>query len=208
MKKIKQLFEDFKKFITRGNVVDMAIGVIIGAAFSAIVTSMTNGIIMPLVNWAVGGESAFDSLITMLVPAYQTVEVLNEAGAVVGTQQVLDMANSIYIDWGTFLNKTIDFLLIALVLFAIIKVVAGVRTAATDINAKAKKRMEKMAKKLQKKGMSEEEAKAQVEAQVVTQAPAEPPKPTTEELLIQIRDLLAAQNANAAPNQEIKTTEE
>lgn len=58
MGKIKKFFSDFKKFISRGNVVDMAIGVIVASAFTAIVTALTNGIIMPFINWllALGGQ--------------------------------------------------------------------------------------------------------------------------------------------------------
>lgn len=189
MKKLKKFAQEFKAFITRGNVVDLAVAVIIGAAFSAIVTAFTNGIIMPLINWAVGGEEGLSGVITMLKPAYMLDEITGE--------KIIDMANSIYIDWGTFINAIIDFLLVALVLFIIIKVFMSLQNAAKGINVRAKKRAEKLAKKLQKQGMSEEEAKAQAEAQLSTEtpAPAEPPKPTTEELLAEIRDLLAAKNA-------------
>ena len=54
MKTIKKLWGEFKKFISRGNVLDLAVAVVIGAAFTAIVNSLTNDIIMPLINWAVG----------------------------------------------------------------------------------------------------------------------------------------------------------
>lgn len=192
MKKLKKFAQEFKAFITRGNVVDLAVAVIIGAAFSAIVTAFTNGIIMPLINWAVGGEDGLSGVITMLKPAYMLDEITGE--------KIIDMANSIYIDWGTFINAIIDFLLVALVLFIIIKVFMSLQNAAKGINVKAKKRAEKLAKKLQKQGLSEEEAKAQAEAQLSaeTPAPAEPPKPTTEELLAEIRDLLAAKNSENA----------
>ena len=185
MKKIKALLAEFKAFITRGNVVDMAVAVIIGAAFGAIVTSMTNGIIKPLVDWAVasagGGEGV--GLITMLKPGF----VLDASGA---ATDVIDLTTSIYIDWGDFIMKIIDFLLIAIVLFIIIKVFMGLKNATTKVHDKTKA---KLAKKLQKQGMSEEEAQAQAEAQVAAEAPAEPAKPTTDELLMEIRDLLAAQ---------------
>lgn len=187
---------EFKEFITRGNVVDLAVAVIIGAAFSAIVTAFTNGIIMPLINAAVGGESGLSGLVTMLKTVYTTV--LDESGAAV---TVIDMENSIYIDWGTFINAVIDFILVAFVLFLIIKVFMSLRKAAEGINTKAKKRTEKLTKKFVKSGMSEEEAKVKAEAEVAAQAPAEPPKPTTDELLTQIRDLLAAQN-NAQADKE------
>jgi large-conductance mechanosensitive channel len=108
------------------------------------------------------------------------------------------MTNSIYIDWSTFINKIIDFILIALVLFIIIKVFMGLQNARKNIDEKAKARAEKLAKKYRKQGLSEEEAKAKAEAEAATeaQAPAEPAKPTTDELLTEIRDLLAAQNKN------------
>lgn len=190
MKKLKELFAEFKAFITRGNVVDMAVAVIIGAAFGAIVTAMTNGIIKPLVDWAMSGiGDGAAGLITMLKPAY--MQQPNADGSAMET--VIDMANSIYIDWGTLIMKIIDFLIIALVLFAIIKVFMGLKNASVNAKEKAKA---KLAKKFEKQGMSEEEAKAQADAQVAEEqaaAPA-PVAPTTEELLAEIRDLLAAQN--------------
>ena len=122
MSKLKQLLQDFKKFITRGNVVDMAVAVIIGGAFNAIVTSLTNNIIKPLINWvialAVGGNSL--GFITMLKPVYKEGET------------VPDMTASIYIDWSTFIMKIIDFLLIALVLFIIIKIFMGLQNARNE----------------------------------------------------------------------------
>jgi large conductance mechanosensitive channel len=190
MKKLKKFFQEFKAFITRGNVVDMAVAVIIGAAFSAIVTALTNGIIMPLINWAVGGKDGIGGLITMLRPVYTTA--VNENGI---EETIIDLTNSIYIDWGTFINKIIDFLLIALVLFIIIKVFMSLQNARNNIDEKAKKRAEKLAAKYKKQGLSEEEAASKAQEEVAA-APAEPAKPTTEELLAEIRDLLAANNSN------------
>ena len=188
MKKLKALMAEFKAFITRGNVVDMAVAVIIGAAFGAIVTAMTNGIIKPLVDWAMSGmNNGAAGLITMLKPAY--MQQPNADGVV---ETVVDMTNSIYIDWGTLIMKIIDFLVIALVLFAIIKVFMSLKNASFNAKEKAKA---KMAKQFKKQGMSEEEAKAQAEAQVAAEEAAAPAAPTTEELLAEIRDLIAAQNA-------------
>ena len=65
MKSLKKLWGEFKKFISRGNVLDLAVAVVIGAAFTAIVTSLTNDIIMPLINSAVG-EGDLSSLCTVL----------------------------------------------------------------------------------------------------------------------------------------------
>ena len=185
MKKLKKLAAEFKAFISRGNVVDMAVAVIIGAAFSAIVTTLTDNILKPLINWAVGGGEGI-GLITMLKP----VTLANGE---------IDMTNSIYIDWGTFIMKIIDFLLIALVLFIIIKVFMGLKNATANAHDKAKA---KLVKKLEKQGMSAQEAEAKAEAAVVEQEAAAPAQPTTEELLIQIRDLLSAQQAQSATKAE------
>ncbi len=189
MKKLKQLAAEFKAFITRGNVVDMAVAVIIGAAFGAIVTAMTNGIIKPLVDWAMSGMSGEAAgLITMLKPVYtEGIDAVTKLPIA-----VLDMEKSIYIDWGTLIMKIIDFIIIALVLFLIIKTFMSLKNAATNANEKAKA---KLAKKLQKQGMSEEEAQAAAETQVAEE-PAAPVAPTTEELLVQIRDLLAEKKGN------------
>ena len=192
MGKIKKLFSDFKAFITKGNVVDMAVGVIIASSFTAIVNALSKGIIMPLVNWILylaGGETG-EPLVTVL----KRVEMLDAEG-----NAILDTANSIIIDWSTFINNIIDFLIIAVVLFVIIKIFANIKNITAGITEKTKKQAAKLAKKLQKKGATKEEAEAQAAAQIEAaaaeaSAPA-PAKPTTEELLIEIRDLLAAQNA-------------
>ena len=184
MKKLKALAAEFKAFITRGNVVDMAVAVIIGAAFGAIVTAVTSGIIQPLIDYAMYGMTDGAGLITMLKPVYMVAA--NAEGV---EETVIDMANSIYIDWGTLIMRIIDFLVIALVLFVIIKVFMSLKNAGDSAKEKAKA---KMVKKLEKKGMSAEEAQAQAEAQVEEEAV--PAAPTTEELLTQIRDLLAAQS--------------
>lgn len=187
MKKLSALWQEFKKFICRGNIVDLSVAVIIGAAFNAIVTSLTNNIIKPVINWLAGGAYG-GGLVTMLRPVYTTDAE--------GTQ-ILDMANSIYIDWGTFIMKIIDFLIIALVLFVIVKVYGGLKNAAETANEKRKKQAEKLIKKLKKRGMSDEDAAnaalKQVEAETAEAAEqTPPPKPTAEELLTEIRDLLKA----------------
>ena len=205
MSKLKQLLQDFKKFISRGNVVDMAVAVIIGGAFNAIVTSLTNNIIKPLINWvialAVGGDSV--GLITMLKPVYTS----SVAADGVTVTKAIDMTNSIYIDWGTFIMKIIDFLLIAIVLFVIIKVFMGLQNARNGLTSESAKADRKRARAIRKeKGISYKEALAQVaqekadaEKAVAEEAAknAPAPAPTTDELLTQIRDLLAAQNNSA-----------
>ena len=111
MKKIKQFFADFKKFISRGNVVDMAIGVIVASAFTAIVTALTNKIITPCINWLLSlGGTGLDSAYTFLKRAYL------EDGI------TIDLANSIYIDWGAFITAIINFFLVAFILFIVLRI--------------------------------------------------------------------------------------
>ena len=111
-KKVKGFFEEFRKFITRGNVLDMAIGVIVGGAFTAIVNGLSNNILKPLINWLLAellnGEG-LSGAITMLSPKYDDMGVLL-------------LAESIYIDWGAFISAILNFFLIAFVLFSIIKI--------------------------------------------------------------------------------------
>ena len=130
MSKLKQLWSEFKKFISRGNVVDMAVGVIIAGAFTAIVTAMTKGILMPLVNWAVRsatGGQGLEGLRTVLgQPVY-----LSDADGV--ATNIIDWSNTLYIDWGTMINSIVDFLLIAVILFAILKVFVALRRVANDV---------------------------------------------------------------------------
>lgn len=195
MKKIKQLWAEFKKFISRGNIVDLAVAVIIGAAFNAIVTSLTNNIIKPIINWAVGGSDGA-GLVTMLRAVYTT----DAAG-----NSIIDMTNSIYIDWGTFIMKIVDFLVIAVVLFMIVKIYSGLKNAAEKANEKRIKQMNKLIEKFKKDGLSDEEAKNIAEEKVVeaqAEKAAEPPKPTAEELLTEIRDLLKSQGGGNAEGQK------
>ena len=121
--KVKKFFEEFKKFITRGNVLDMAVGVIVGGAFTAIVNGLSNFILKPIINWLLAliiGKNGLEGAITMLSPAYTA----DANGA-----QVLDLANSIYIDWGAFISAIINFLLIAFVLFALVKMINRIAEA-------------------------------------------------------------------------------
>ena len=108
---MKKFFEEFKKFITRGNVVDMAVGVIVGSSFTAIVNGLSNFILKPIINWLLAiilGKDSLAGIQTMLLPAY------SETGEI-------DLTHSIYIDWGAFINAVINFFLVAFVLFTIVK---------------------------------------------------------------------------------------
>lgn len=154
----KGFFTEFKEFISKGNIFDMAVGVIIGNSFKAIITALTDQILMPAITYLLGNKSVSDFK-TVLKPA-----ALDPATGEVTAE------SAIY--WGSFIQAVVDFLIVALVLFIMIK-------AAMMVN---RKRLELAEKLLKKKA---EEAPTEPEA---------PAEPTMEEknnaLLTEIRDLL------------------
>ena len=143
---MKKFFSEFKEFISRGNVMDMAIGVIIASAFGKITASLVNDVFMPFIGWLIGGIDLAQLNIT-LSPA-----VLDEAGEIVKEPVVIGI--------GTFLTMVIDFILVAFVVFLVVKA----------FNT-AKKKLEKP-------------------APAVEEAPADPEPTKEEVLLTEIRDLL------------------
>ena len=145
---MKKMLKEFKDFVMRGNVLDMAVGVIVAGAFGKITTSLVNDVFMPFISFLFGSRD-MTALNLVVRP-----EIVNEAGEVT---QV-----AIVIGFGTFIATIIDFILVALVVFLVVKA----------INA-AKAKMEKA---------KEEEAAAE---------PPAPPAPSKEEVLLtEIRDLL------------------
>lgn len=146
----KGFFGEFKEFITRGNVLDMAVGVIIGGAFTAIVTALTSGILQPIINYLIGlmlGDASLEKARTILgKTVYMSVEV--EPGVF---EQQIDWAKTNFIDWGSFIGAIINFLLVALILFLIIKAI----NRAHQAGVAAKEKAEAAAKK------KEEEEKAE-----------------------------------------------
>lgn len=127
---MKKFFEEFKKFITRGNVVDMAVGVIVGSSFTAIVNGMSNYILKPMINWLLAltfGKNSLSEVYTFLGdPVY------DETGAVI-------LEESIYIDWGSFINSVLNFFLVAFVLFSIVKIVNKLREERAEMQEKIRK---------------------------------------------------------------------
>lgn len=143
--KKKGFWTEFKAFITRGNILDMAVGIIVGGAFTAIVNALCNNILKPIVNWILAlilGTDSLSEVYTFLTTAYTT----DETGA-----QVIDLANSIYIDWGTFINAIINFLLIALVLFLIIKALMKVQKMREEAKIALEEAQKKAEEKQEKK---------------------------------------------------------
>ncbi len=192
---MKKFFKDFKAFISRGNILDMAVGVIIGSAFSAIVTAFTNKIIMPIVNYIlslIGGGTGLDSAYTFLKKAMTE----NAAG-----ETVVDLANSIYIDWGAFITAILNFLIIAMTLFIILKVAMNASGLFKKTMAAKPTRAER--KELAAQGVNMKDHKAVLQATKAlreSKVPAPvPPKPTTEELLAQILEEM-----KGSKKQEIK----
>ena len=151
-------WEEFKEFAIKGNAMALAVGTIIGAAFSTITKSLTNDLIMPIINIFMGGADFSDAKIALprmpwVEPKFETV--VNEAGEEV-VQEVLN-----YLTYGNFISAVINFFILALVVFFIVK----------------------MLNKLTELGKKKEEP-APVEE------PA-PPAPSAEEVLLtEIRDLL------------------
>lgn len=201
---MKNFFREFKKFITRGNVLDMAVGVIVGGAFTAIVNGLTNNILKPLINYLLSlviGQNGLEGSV------YFLSKITAEDGTV-------DLAKSIFIDWGAFITAIINFLLIALVLFIIVRAINRVhknneelkeKIKASKLTKEQKKELkangiklcdrEKVKAYLDEKAKLEEEKKKQEELEAQIKAEAERKlNPTTEDLLKQILAELKARN--------------
>ncbi len=202
---MKKFFGEFKKFITRGNVIDMAVGVIIGGAFSAIVNALTNQILMPLINWflaVVTNGEGMEGAVTMLRPAY----MLDAKG-----QQVVDLANSIYIDWGAFITAIINFLLIALVLFLIIKAINAVHDGINKQKGKYAPLTKDEVRALRAQGKSgdqilaaaaDKKAAEEEAARIAAEEAAKNAPKTEQELLCEIVELLKKQTPDDATEQQ------
>lgn len=113
--------QDFKAFAMKGNVVDMAVGVIIGGAFGKIVTSVVNDIIMPPIGLLVGGVNFKDLKVVM------KEEVLNAEGAVESA--------AVTLNYGNFLQQTFDFLIIALSIFMMVRLITKLTTKKKEEEA-------------------------------------------------------------------------
>jgi large conductance mechanosensitive channel len=112
------MWKDFKAFIAKGNVMDLAVGVIIGAAFSAIVTSLTGDLIMPIVGWVFGGiDWSSHFVVLSLPPDYHGP--MNDYAA-------LKKAGAALIGYGAFITAVINFLILAFVIFLLVRFVKKV----------------------------------------------------------------------------------
>ncbi|MCD7832279.1 MAG: large conductance mechanosensitive channel protein MscL [Firmicutes bacterium] len=160
---MKKLLNEFKEFINRGNVLDMAIGVIIATAFSAITTSLINDVIMPAIGLLTGNAD----------DAVGALDIVIKTGRMVTDETTgLEVAETVTIGLSSFVSSIMNFLIIALVCFLIVKVFNKANSVAN-------------AKKIAEEKAAEEEKKRLEEEAAANKAP------TTEELLTEIRDLLA-----------------
>lgn len=152
---MKKFFEDFKAFATKGNVIDMAVGVVIGGAFGKIVSSLVADIITPLISFATGSLN-FTDLKWVIKPG--VAEVVNELGEVTA-----EAIPEVAMTYGNFLQAVIDFFIIALSIFIVLRLMMN-----------AQKKLDSLKKK---------------EEIAVEEAPAEPVE-TELDILKEIRDSL------------------
>lgn len=221
--KIKQLWADFKKFISRGSVIDMAIGVVIGGAFSAIVTSFTS-ILMSICTWAIPG--GINGLVTVL-PAlganqqfsvtladgtvqtynyFSSADLATKAAQAGLTEAELLSKFKLYgdlyvyngaaiINWGAVINAVISFIIIALTLFVILKVYSALKAKKAQLNAK----------------MLEEYYKKHPEERPVPEEPGKP-EPTEldylKEIAASLKSIVPPQPAEEIPVEEETKVEE
>ena len=171
---MKKFWQDFKKFITRGNVIDMAVGVAVASAFTAIVTAFTKGFISPLLA-LLTNDSDLAEMKYVIRP--EVVEVAAD-----GTETVITAEVALL--WGAFVQKIIDFLIIALTLFLVMRIASAVMAHSAKIRENMKNALtdedEKAAAEAAAAAAAAQAAKEKEEARLARE----------EALLTEIRDLL------------------
>ncbi len=162
---MKKLANEFKKFISRGNVVDMAVGVAVAGAFTKIVTAFTNGFISPILA-LISGDA---NLVDLKWIVRKAVTHIDEAGT-----EVVDVAE-VAILWGAFVQTIIDFLIIAFVLFMVMKVFNKAVEMSKEMREDIKDELKpkKLKKEEEERLAAEKEAKEKAEAEEKARAEAE-----------------------------------
>ena len=170
---MKKFFSDFKKFIAKGNILDMAVGVVIGGAFSKIVTSLVNDIIMPLISLLTGGASVVD-----------WKWVIKEA-----TETTAETA----LRYGNFIQLIIDFLIVAFCIFIVLRFMMKAQNMRREWTlSKAEiKALRKQGKSFKEIEAIDDQKKADIKAAEDAKKAAEPKPETVESLLKDIKVLLA-----------------
>ena len=155
-KKKSSFFKDFKAFITKGNILDLAVAVVIGGAFNAIITSLVNNIIMPLVGLFTGKASLADLDVWIKKPDYVP-------DPETGLDVIVEGTGAGHIQYGLFLQAIVNFLIIALTIFIMVRVI---RSSQDRLAFREKAKAEEASKK------AEEEAKLAAEEQAKADAVA------------------------------------
>ena len=194
---MKKFIEEFKKFALRGNVIDLAVGVIIGGAFTGIVNGLSNNILKPLINW----------ILAMFLDSEGLAGAITPLSMAYNADGTYDLANSIYIDWGAFISTIINFLIIAFALFTIVRIMNHINEGIADVKKEAKEMTTKEVIELRKQGkkrkeikkiMADRKAKIAAEAEAKKKREEEEKKknapPTTEELLTAILEEIKKDN--------------
>lgn len=178
MAKKGSFFKDFKDFISKGNILDMAVGVIVGGAFGKIVSSLVADIITPLISLALGDVNLSEKFVPLAegAKAFETATEAKAAGFNVMT-------------YGNFIQTIIDFLIIALCIFIVLRII--VKSKAKMNAKKIAEEEKKAAEEKAKKEAEEAEAKAAAEAAEARRLELEESALKQEKLLAEIRDLLA-----------------
>jgi large conductance mechanosensitive channel len=110
------MLKEFKEFAIKGNVIDLAVAVIMGIAFGAIISSLVNDIIMPVIGYALGGVNFNDLFISLNGTAYPSLAAAKAAGAAT-------------INYGVFINAIIDFIIVAFTLFLLVRAINRLKKA-------------------------------------------------------------------------------
>lgn len=118
------VLSEFKAFISRGNVIDLAVGIIIGAAFTGIVNSLVADVVMPIIGWLMHGIDFSDRFLALKDGEFTTVKAAREAGAPV-------------IAYGLFINQIINFFIVSFVIFMVVKQVNRFKKASDAAQAAA-----------------------------------------------------------------------
>lgn len=157
---MKKFWSEFKAFISKGNILDLAIAVVIGGAFNKITASLVNDVIMPLISLAVGGANVTDWKWVIKEATY------DEAGTLLTAETALR--------YGVFIQTIIDFLIIALTIFIMFKVIKftsrKLRETSESLKTSVKKRKEKKSKKADGETVAETEEQSVEVEQTAEQA--------------------------------------
>ena len=185
---MKQLWQDFKKFIKRGNVIDMAVGVAVAAAFTAIVTAFTAGFITPLLS-LITNESTLEDMKWV---------IREEITETVGEETVVLQSEVAFL-WGPFVHAIINFLIVAGVLFMVMRIAGSVSRHAAKIRSNV---IDFLSDEDEKRALEEERLKAEKEMEEAKKAEEEARRLLEEEEKVRERERLEQEERDRLIRQE------